>query len=306
MPAVNHSAFLLNLEKHRLNELNANMAGRNLHVSRGVTYGPFMCDCYVMEYCIVGGMTLVADGKTHKLHAGELYLVPPYKSIEKHFTAKSTATVWVAAGGVKLGKYFTALGFSAANPIFSVKLSKKAAELLNDLADSFEEHEQLTITTDERTQFKLHKNRDFSNILGLESDLNQASILCAFLAELVRLYGAQVKPQSASYSRAEYVNEAIRYIDANYSRPITVSGIAEHLGITRNYLFTVFREQTGMSVHDYITRVRMNTACEFLKGSDAMIKTVATSVGYDPLTFSRAFKNHVGVYPSEYRREYCR
>ena len=297
------SPFLLSLEKHRLNELNANMAGRNLHISQGVTYGPFMCDCYVVEYCVSGGMNLIMDGKTHAVSAGQLYLVSPYTSIEKYFTAPSTATVWVAVGGVKLGKYFTALGFSPTKPLFPVKLTEKAVKLLNQLADSFEVHEQVTIFDDAQPQAKMQKNHSFSNLLGLESDLNQASILCAFLTELVRSYGAQVKNAKTVSAKSEYVNEAIRYMDANYSRAITVAGIAEHLGITRNYLFTVFREQTGMAVHDYLTRVRMNTACEFLRSSDAMVRTVAVSVGYDPLTFSRAFKKYVGVYPTQYRCE---
>ena len=129
-------AFLLNLDRHRLSEINANTGGRNPHIPKGFVYGPFLCDCYVVEYCKSGGFDLTVGDTVCSVTAGDLYLVPPYKRIQKHFTGETTVTVWAAVGGVKLGKYFRALGFSDTNPVFPAKLSAHGAELLERLVDT--------------------------------------------------------------------------------------------------------------------------------------------------------------------------
>jgi AraC-like DNA-binding protein len=49
----------------------------------------------------------------------------------------------------------------------------------------------------------------------------------------------------------------------------------------------------------------MNKAAELLKRTKQPIAEIGSSVGYDnPLHFSRAFKNTLGISPSEYRKEY--
>ncbi len=300
----NTSAFLLHLDHHKLNEINANTGGRNRYIPKGFVYGPFLCDCYVVEYCKTGGFDLTVDGTSYTVSAGDLYLVPPFRSIKKQFRSESTATIWAAVGGVKLGKYLRALGFSDTNVVFPVKLSARCAELLEQLVDSLELHEELTVSeVSGDISSELIRNPDFSNHLGMESDLLGSSLVCAFLAELVHLYGDSVDSDGKSQPKIDYVNETIRYIDANYSHNISVEGIARHLGITRNYLFSIFREQVGISVQQYLMQVRMNAACEFLSNPDVMVQTVAVSVGYEPLTFSRAFKKFMGVSPGEYQKQ---
>ena len=105
---------------------------------------------------------------------------------------------------------------------------------------------------------------------------------------------------SADYSPE--VIQALSYIQNNYSRKISLTSVAEHVGLSSGYLCRIFKEETSVSINAYINSLRMTKAAELLKDNNSYIKEVAISVGFeDQLYFSRQFKRYYGVTPSEYR-----
>jgi AraC family transcriptional regulator of arabinose operon len=99
-----------------------------------------------------------------------------------------------------------------------------------------------------------------------------------------------------------HVDEAVKYINENYSSDIKVEQIASELGIDRKYLRNLFAQHMGMSTMDYLMNTRMDRAKELLTSGDISVSLVASSVGYkDVLCFSKAFKKFTGVSPTEYR-----
>lgn len=106
---------------------------------------------------------------------------------------------------------------------------------------------------------------------------------------------------SPEYANA-YVDRAIRYIKAHYSEVLKVEELARLLGIDRMYLRNLFAEHVGMSTMEYIMNTRMTKAKELLGNDRLSVSDVASAVGYkDVLAFSKAFKKHVGVSPTEFR-----
>ena len=100
----------------------------------------------------------------------------------------------------------------------------------------------------------------------------------------------------------KYVDMAKRYIDINYSKQIKVEDIADNIGVDRKYLRNLFFKYLGVSTKDYLTDVRIEKAKEMLAQSSVAVGEIALAVGYsDALAFSKLFKKHVGVSPSEYR-----
>jgi two-component system response regulator YesN len=98
------------------------------------------------------------------------------------------------------------------------------------------------------------------------------------------------------------VQQAIHYMKENYNKKISLTAVAEHVGLSSGYLCRIFKEETGASINAYINHLRMTRAGELLKGKNSYIKEVAVSVGFeDQLYFSRQFKRYYGVTPSEYR-----
>ena len=75
------------------------------------------------------------------------------------------------------------------------------------------------------------------------------------------------------------------------------------MGINRSYLYTVFKDKSGISPKEYLTRFRVRQAKSLLKETALPVSAVAASVGYeDNLYFSKVFRRVSGISPTEYRK----
>ena len=98
--------------------------------------------------------------------------------------------------------------------------------------------------------------------------------------------------------RPNYVKETRDAINSLYMTDISVAEIAEGLGLDRRYLSRIFRRDMGMTVMDYLIKVRMEEAKRLLL-SGLSVSRVAELVGYnDSFYFSKSFKKYFGVAPS--------
>ncbi len=112
------------------------------------------------------------------------------------------------------------------------------------------------------------------------------------------LDGAMALPQQTSV----LVKQAIVYIQQHHSQPISRQAIATALGVSKNYLTQIFRQELGLSPGDYLNRYRIKRARDLLRSSAGSIADVATQVGFDDSAyFSRVFRKEVGMAPREYR-----
>lgn len=97
--------------------------------------------------------------------------------------------------------------------------------------------------------------------------------------------------------------EAKDLINANMSDALTLQGIADSIYVSRTHLCTAFKQETGMSVGEYLRDARMRRARELLVSTSLPISEVSRAVGYGrQSSFAEAFKEHSGITPSEWRR----
>ncbi len=95
---------------------------------------------------------------------------------------------------------------------------------------------------------------------------------------------------------------AMEYVAKNFSREISAESVAEIVGISPYFFSRIFREKTGESFVEYITRVRMEAAARLLLDPVLSIKEVCASCGYiDPNYFGRLFRKQFGMLPEEYK-----
>lgn len=107
-------------------------------------------------------------------------------------------------------------------------------------------------------------------------------------------------------SQTERLAEACRKeINTHFDTKLTIEKLAEKLGVSRNYLSTIFRAKTGYSINEYLNLTRLEEAKRLLRESSILIYEVAERSGFsDQYYFSKVFKAHVGVTPNEYRYNY--
>ena len=100
-----------------------------------------------------------------------------------------------------------------------------------------------------------------------------------------------------------YVAKAVGWIREHYENPgLRVADVADYLGISRNYLFSLFKASIGCSPQEYITGFRLSRARELLAGTEYSIEIISGSCGYEnPEAFSRAFKKKYQTTPLRYR-----
>ncbi|MCI9009197.1 MAG: response regulator [Lachnospiraceae bacterium] len=116
------------------------------------------------------------------------------------------------------------------------------------------------------------------------------------------LFSAEPFKENPVEDYSPEVQQALSYIQNNYSRKISLAAVSEYVGLSSGYLCRIFKEETGVSINACINHLRMTKAGELLRDKNSYIKEVAVSVGFeDQLYFSRLFKRYYGVTPSEYR-----
>ncbi|MDQ0903127.1 AraC family transcriptional regulator [Paenibacillus sp. V4I7] len=100
------------------------------------------------------------------------------------------------------------------------------------------------------------------------------------------------------------LDNAITFIQDKFREELSLEDVAEHVHLNPYYFSKVFKQQTGETFIDYVTRLRIERAKEFIKDRQFSLKEVCYMVGYkDPNYFSRVFKKVTGVTPTEYRNQ---
>jgi len=103
----------------------------------------------------------------------------------------------------------------------------------------------------------------------------------------------------------EVVKKVIDYITSNYSKDICLKDISEKFNISQFYISRIFRKETGYSIMNYLTKIRMDNAVKLLKNPTIPIKKIAYLVGYtDEYYFHKVFKKNYQITPARFRKNY--
>lgn len=82
--------------------------------------------------------------------------------------------------------------------------------------------------------------------------------------------------------------------------------IARDLGVTREHLSRIFRQQFGQPPSEYLMKRKMELACKLLLSANLTCKEIAERIGYEnSISFNRAFKNLVKMPPGQLREFGC-
>lgn len=104
----------------------------------------------------------------------------------------------------------------------------------------------------------------------------------------------------------QLVNRAKKYIYSHYSEPISLTLVAEKLGVSASYLSDLFHREVGEPYSKFITRVRMEQAIKRMKADpNKKIYTLAAEVGFiNSKHFNSVFKKFYHMTPTEYFKSF--
>jgi len=110
-----------------------------------------------------------------------------------------------------------------------------------------------------------------------------------------------VKPEASPGYYKQIIGKVKQYLEENY-REASLEEAAVLVSLSPSYLSRIFKEKCGFGFQDYLTKVRMEKACELLGDIKYKSYDIAFYIGYDnPKNFSRAFKTYYGKSPKEFR-----
>jgi two-component system response regulator YesN len=95
-----------------------------------------------------------------------------------------------------------------------------------------------------------------------------------------------------------------QYIDLHYMENLYLDHMAEVLETSPKYFSNYFKKTFGINYVEYINKVRISHAKEYLKKTDLSVTEIGEMIGYmNSTTFTSTFKKYCGVTPSEYRKK---
>ncbi|HEY7426702.1 MAG TPA: helix-turn-helix domain-containing protein [Gemmataceae bacterium] len=128
------------------------------------------------------------------------------------------------------------------------------------------------------------------------------------LLALLSRSGRGTAPSPADVASCEHRQAVARYLAELPHRFFEASGLdhtAAELGMSRRCFTRLFRLASGCSWSDYLTRLRIDYACQLLRETSRSVLAIAFESGYEDLsTFYRAFKRHKGLPPREWRERH--
>lgn len=231
-------------------------------------------DHFAIHYILHGQGRYYAGGKAYQLRQGDGFLILPQEPV--FYQADETDPweyVFVTFDGAEAASLLQAAGLDARHLIYRYDGDVLFRQYLD--------------RTREASRSNAARGYD---VIGHF----QLAMAC-----LVRQHQEMNPRRSPSVA---YFQEAIDYIASHYAYDISISEIADFVGIDRSYLYRIFREQMGHSPQAWLIKVRLQRAAQLMAQTDLSLTAIAHSVGFNDLAhFSRTYRLAFGLSPTQGR-----
>ena len=113
--------------------------------------------------------------------------------------------------------------------------------------------------------------------------------------------GANRAPRGIS----QEIYTCMNYIREKTNERITVSDVAQHIGRSQSYLNVHFRNETGITVSNYIMQCKLEEAARLLEFSEQTLAEISCYLNFSSQSyFQNLFKREYGITPMQYRKNY--
>jgi two-component system response regulator YesN len=175
-------------------------------------------------------------------------------------------------------------------PVRSMKnLSLTANTLFRKAAESGGVHPLHLDSVSGKFAVQIEQARSIAELLQLNEEMPQT--YCKLVRDL----------STAAFS--PIVREAVNCIRFNIDQPVNLNSLADTIGVNPSHLSRTFKKELGMTLTDYINKLRIEEAKYMLDRSSDSVTEIASQVGYsDSNYFSKVFRRWEHVTPHDYRK----
>jgi len=172
--------------------------------------------------------------------------------------------------------------------LFQLKAIELAVLLSRAASDPKDIKNNTALESTERCLKKIEESSSLEEITEILSSITERMSGMIFSFHGVRHFSA--------------LRKAERYIWTHYTRKLSLKEIATASGLSAPYFSTVFKEEMGENLSNYLNRLRVEKAATMLVTTDLPISEVARTCGFeDQSWFSKIFKNNTSLTPGKYR-----
>lgn len=230
------------------------------------------------------------SGKTYKTKEKDILLINPN---EVH-------SVSVAKNNTNL----------ALTLIFPFEFMKSEFKKIDSIYFTLNEKEKFTNQQEKSYRELQNLMEEFSNIImkrkGDADFIELKAIMYKIFYILIKDFS--IEKNITSINNEKYIDrlsDITRYIDANYMKRITPSDLSREFYLSVAYLSRFFKKHMGLSIHEYVTLVRLNYAHDLLLNTYGSIHYIAEQTGFpNDKAFTVAFKRVYKETPYQYRKSH--
>lgn len=95
----------------------------------------------------------------------------------------------------------------------------------------------------------------------------------------------------------------MNHLKEHYAEPLSLHTLSQLAGYTPQYLSSLFSHDVGISMQEYLQRLRIDEACKLLTNTGLSTAEISAAVGYqDTRHFAKLFRRYQGISPRDYRK----
>lgn len=236
------------------------------------------CDAYIFIYCIDGEGWLIAKDQPKTLIRKNTLVVIP-ASVPHIYGASETdpwSIYWFHLKGTEVEQLVRHFDISNHTLYVPPLQATRIAHLFNECYETL-----------------LYKGYSLKHYLYVSLSMRHLLGMFLLLQSETQQDGKQNKA----------VDSAIQYMLEHIQSSITLSELAEHVGLSKPHFIHLFKRVTGYSPIDYCLHLKIQRSCLYLELTMTSVKEVCQRVGFqDPYYFSRLFHKIMGQSPTAYRQ----
>lgn len=225
---------------------------------------------HLFHYVVSGKGYFIDNGKKYSLKRGHIFYISPGEG--RHYFPDDEdpwTYIWLGFDGTMAQSFLNRSGFSKTNSLFYDGEAHPLKDLFNGLYDVYQ----------------------YAGFLNLEC----LGFGYQIFSRMMNLFSEETRLSD----RERHLHNAKEFMHNNYQFDITILDIATNVGVSPNYLSSIFSDFEGISTKQFLTKIRMEKALQLLETNQLKVKKIAELVGYkNQLHFSGEFKKYYGYSPT--------